>query len=172
MHSPIGGTCEMDFEWELSNTPVWLDSLQLFFYLKHSTLFTVFHNFKTLSPCLPKSPAGLQAQQLALLRIRLRDDALSAPHAGAVAVSPADGIGTEVEALCKSSPLRCSSLAQLWFFSSIFKWERTSRRKHPPQMNHHQGLYPASQGSPLPVAAFFSMVFCSGCDGLDLSSLY
>lgn len=87
----------MDFEWELSNMLVWLDSLQLFFYLKHSTLFTVFHNFKTLSPWLPKNPAGLQAQQLALLRICLRDDALGAPHTGAVVVSPADGIGQRLK---------------------------------------------------------------------------
>lgn len=43
----------MDFEWEPSNVPVWLDSLPLLFHHKHSTPLTVFRNFKTPLLWLP-----------------------------------------------------------------------------------------------------------------------
>lgn len=93
MHSLIGRICEMDFEWEWSNMPVWLDSLQLFFFttsIQH--YLTVFHNFKTPLLWLPKIQRGCRAQQPFLLRICLRDDPFSAPRTGVVALSPADGM--------------------------------------------------------------------------------
>lgn len=158
MHSPVGGLCELDFKWEPRNMPVWLDSLQLFFFFnhKHSALLMVFHNFKTPLPWLPTM--NNLAGSLGFVQGAI-------PSVLPLALSPV--VGQSGKILCKSPPLGRWCLAQLWFFpSSLSEWEQLQRRQHPSPANWR--LYPPP-GQPLPDSLSLP---CHSRDEFVLPSLY